>query len=238
MKPSFQRILLKMSGEILKGAETSGLAYPVVYSIASDIAAVHALGVEIGIVIGGGNFIRGGKAGGVTDRVSADHMGMLATVINGLALQDAMEKTGVPTRLMSAIQMNEICEPFIRRRAVRHLEKGRVVILSAGTGNPYFTTDTAAVLRALELRAEVLLKATKVDGVYAADPETVPDAVRYDVLGYRDVLAKELRVMDGAAVVLCMEYKLPIIVFNLQERGNVVKVVCGEKLGTLIKETP
>jgi uridylate kinase len=231
----FSRILLKLSGEALLGNRQYGVDPDVCASIASQVAAVRARGVEVGIVVGGGNIFRGlsGAAQGM-DRATGDYIGMLATVMNGLALQDAIERTETPTRVMSAIAMNEIAEPYIRRRAVRHLEKGRVVIFVAGTGNPYFTTDTAAALRAIEIGAEVLLKATKVDGVYDADPMTVPGARKYDRLEYTDLLRDQLKVLDGAAVSLCMENDLPIIVFDLNGPDNINRVVEGQTVGTLI----
>ena len=231
----YSRILLKLSGEALLGSRQYGVDPAVCASIASQVAAVRARGVEVGIVVGGGNIFRGLSAAAQgMDRATGDYIGMLATVMNGLALQDAIERTETPTRVMSAIAMNEIAEPYIRRRAVRHLEKGRVVIFVAGTGNPYFTTDTAAALRAIEIGAEVLLKATKVDGVYDADPMTVPGARKYDRLEYTDLLRDQLKVLDGAAVSLCMENDLPIIVFDLNGPDNINRVVEGQAVGTLI----
>ena len=231
----YGRILLKLSGEALLGSRSYGVDPLVCASIAGQVAAVRARGVEVGIVVGGGNIFRGLSAAAQgMDRATADYMGMLATVMNGLALQDAVERTETPTRVMSAIAMNDIAEPYIRRRAVRHLEKGRVVIFVAGTGNPYFTTDTAAALRAVEIGADVLLKATKVDGVYDADPMTVPGARRYDRLEYTDLLRDQLKVMDGAAVSLCMENDLPIVVFDLNGQDNIARVAFGEPVGTLI----
>jgi len=234
-RPQFSRILLKLSGEALLGNRTYGVDPEFCTFIARQVGAVHASGAEIGIVVGGGNIFRGlaASARGM-DRATGDYIGMLATVMNGLALQDAIERAGIPVRVMSAIAMNEIAEPYIRRRAVRHLEKGRVVIFVAGTGNPYFTTDTAAALRAVEIGASVLLKATKVDGVYDADPMTVPTARRYDHLAYADLLRDQLRVMDGAAVSLCMENDLPIVVFDLNQPDNIARVARGEAVGTLI----
>jgi uridylate kinase len=231
----FRRILLKLSGEILAGEARHGIDEGVMGALADEIREVHDLGVQIGIVTGGGNIFRGLAAStrGM-DRVGADYMGMLATVINGLALQHALEKRGLYTRVMSAIEMARVCEPYIRRRAVRHLEKGRVVILAAGTGNPYFTTDTAAALRAVEIGAEVILKATKVDGVYSADPLQHPEARRYDALTYTDVLTEQLKVLDATAVSLCMENSLPIIVFNLNEKDSIRNAALGEPVGTLI----
>jgi uridylate kinase len=233
--PRYRRILLKLSGEALLGDRSYGVDPAFCASVARQIAQVQSRGVEVGIVVGGGNIFRGlaASARGM-DRATGDYIGMLATVMNGLALQDAIERAGVPTRVMSAIAMNEIAEPYIRRRAVRHLEKGRVVIFVAGTGNPYFTTDTAAALRAVEIGAEVLLKATKVDGVYDADPMTVPDAHRYDRLEYADLLRDQLKVLDGAAVALCMENDLPIVVFDLNRPDNIARVTEGEQVGTLI----
>ena len=212
-----------------------GIHPPTLTQVAQEIADVHALGVELAVVIGGGNIFRGvaASASGM-DRASADYMGMLATVINGLALQDATEKLGIPTRVQTAIEMSQLAEPYIRRRAVRHLEKGRVVIFAAGTGNPYFTTDTAASLRAMEIHAEVILKATKVDGVYTADPKKDPTAVRYRTVSYLDVLKKNLGVMDSTAISLCMDNQLPIVVFNLHTRGNIQRVVMGDEIGTRV----
>jgi len=234
-RPRYARILLKLSGEALLGNRTYGVDPEFCAFIARQVGAVHASGVEVGIVVGGGNIFRGlaASARGM-DRATGDYIGMLATVMNGLALQDAVERAGFPVRVMSAIAMNEIAEPYIRRRAVRHLEKGRVVIFVAGTGNPYFTTDTAAALRAVEIGASVLLKATKVDGVYDADPMTVPTAHRYERLEYADLLRDQLRVMDAAAVSLCMENDLPIVVFDLNQPDNIARVARGEAVGTLI----
>jgi len=233
----YRRVLLKLSGEILAGGDQFGIAPERLGEIARELATVHESGVELGIVVGGGNIYRGlkGAATGM-DRVVGDHMGMLATVINSLALQDSLEKLGVITRVMSAIDMQRIAEPFIRRRAIRHLEKGRVVIVAAGTGNPYFTTDTAAALRAIEIGADVVLKATRVNGVYSADPEKVPDATMFDRVTYRDVLLKELKVMDSTAFQLCRENNLPIIVFNFNVPGNLKKLVDGQSIGTLVME--
>ncbi len=234
-RPPFGRILLKLSGEALLGEKPYGVDPAVCAFIARQVAEVRGRGVEVGIVVGGGNIFRGLSAAAQgMDRATGDYIGMLATVMNGLALQDAVERTGTQTRVMSAIAMNEIAEPYIRRRAVRHLEKGRVVIMVAGTGNPYFTTDTAAALRAVEIGAGVLMKATKVDGVYDADPMTVPGARRYDRLEYGDLLRDQLKVMDGAAVSLCMENDLPIIVFDLNGPENIARVAQGEAVGTLI----
>jgi len=235
----YARILLKLSGEALLGSRTYGVDPEFCAFIARQIGAVHATGVEVGIVVGGGNIFRGmAAAARGMDRATGDYIGMLATVMNGLALQDALEKAGVPTRVMTAIAMNEVAEPYIRRRAVRHLEKGRVAIFVAGTGNPYFTTDTAAALRAVEIGAQVLLKATKVDGVYDADPVTNPEARRYSVLSYADVLRDQLKVLDAAAVSLCMENDLPIVVFDLNAPDNITRVARGEPVGTIISGTP
>lgn len=233
--PRFKRILLKLSGEALMGDGKYGISPKVLQQIAGEVKEVIDLGVEVGIVIGGGNIFRGVSASTEgMDRASADYMGMLATVINSLALQDALEKSGVFTRVQSAIDMQQLAEPYIRRRAVRHLEKGRVVIFAAGTGNPYFTTDTAASLRAMEIHAEIILKATKVDGIYSADPHKDPTATRYKALTYLDVLKKNLKVMDSTAISLCMENELPIIVFDMGTRGNIMRVVMGEEVGTIV----
>lgn len=234
-KPIYNRILIKISGEVLAGTENFGICFDVVHTIAQDIKELHDLGIEIGIVLGGGNIFRGlaGSRGGI-DRVTGDHMGMLATVINALALQDALEKQGVYTRVMSAIQMNEFCEPYIRRRAIRHLEKGRVIIMTAGTGNPYFTTDTAAALRAIEIEAEVLFKGTKVDGIYDRDPVHHDNAIFFDRITHHEILTKNLRAMDSTAISLCQENKLPIQVFNIKLPKQIRNIVLGEKIGTLI----
>jgi uridylate kinase len=234
----YQRILLKLSGEALLGKLEYGVDPEVVAFVAEQVKAVTALGVQVGIVVGGGNIFRGMAAATATgmDRATADYIGMLATAMNGLALQDALERAGVPTRVMTAIDMNEVAEPYIRRRAVRHLEKGRVVVFVAGTGNPYFTTDTAAALRAVEIGAQVVLKATKVDGVYDKDPMKHPDAKRYPAITYGQVLVDGLRVLDAAAVSLCMENDLPIVVFDLDAHENILKAVRGEKVGTLISK--
>ena len=232
----YNRILLKLSGEALAGQQGYGIDPEVISTIASEIKDVVALGVEVALVIGGGNIFRGLAASSRgMDRASADYMGMLATVMNSLAMQDALESVGVNTRVQSAIEMQEIAEPYIRRRAVRHLEKGRVVIFGAGTGNPFFTTDTAASLRAIEIGAEIILKATKVDGVYNADPEKDKTAVKFDQLTYLDVLKQGLQVLDSTATSLCMDNELPILVFNLTTRGNIKRVVCGDKIGTIVK---
>ncbi|MGA3203822.1 MAG: UMP kinase [Bryobacteraceae bacterium] len=231
----YGRILLKLSGEVLAGEGSFGIDASRVAALASEVAEVARTGVQIGLVVGGGNFFRGVAAAAQNmDRVAADHMGMLATVINALALQDALEKQGVPTRVMTAIEMHEVAEPYIRRRAIRHLEKGRIVIFAAGTSNPYFSTDTAATLRGLEIHAEVVAKATRVDGVYDKDPLKSADAVRYAEISYSDVLAKNLRVMDASAVAMCRDNKLAIVVFNLNVRGNIMRMTMGEPIGTLI----
>ena len=232
----YRRILLKLSGEALAGEQGYGIDPDVINGIAAEIKEVSALGVEIAVVIGGGNIFRGLAASSKgMDRASADYMGMLATVMNSLAMQDALEKQGVVTRVQSAIDMQQIAEPYIRRRAVRHLEKGRVVIFSAGTGNPYFTTDTAASLRAMEINAEVILKATKVDGVYTADPKKDKNAVKLPTLTYLEVLQKGLQVMDATATSLCMDNNLPMIIFDMTQRDNIKKVVLGEKIGTIVR---
>ncbi len=233
----YQRILLKISGEALAGDQLYGISGDVVRFIAEEVREIHQLGVRIGMVIGGGNIFRGVEASAQgMDRSSADYMGMLATVINGLALQDALEKLGVDTRVQTAIEMREVAEPFIRRRALRHLEKGRVVIFVGGTGNPYFTTDTAAALRAMEITADVVFKATKVDGVYSADPKKDPTAKKFDELTYIEVLSRRLKVMDSTAISLCMDNGFPIVVFNLQEKGRLRQLVYGERVGTLVRE--
>ncbi|MDY0269819.1 UMP kinase [Trichloromonas sp.] len=235
-KPAYRRILLKLSGEALAGNQGYGIDPDVIVSIAEEIREVTALGTQVALVIGGGNIFRGVAAASKgMDRASADYMGMLATVMNSLAMQDALEKVGVATRVQSAIDMQQVAEPYIRRRAVRHLEKGRVVIFGAGTGNPYFTTDTAASLRAMEIGAEVILKATKVDGVYTADPAKDKDAVKFPSLTYLDVLKRGLQVMDATATSLCMDNHLPIVVFDLTCRGNIMRVVLGEAIGTIVK---
>ena len=235
LSPHYNRILLKLSGEALMGDQPYGIDPAVATRIAQDVAEIQALGVQTAIVIGGGNIFRGlaASARGM-DRSTGDYMGMLATVINALALQDALEHNGVPTRVLTAIEMRQVAEPFIRRRAVRHLEKGRVVVFAAGTGNPYFTTDTAAALRAMEMKAEVILKATKVDGIYTADPVKHSDATRYERITYLQVLQERLQVMDATAISLCMDNKLPILVFNLKTPGNIRRVVMGEAVGTIV----
>ncbi len=236
MKTSqYKRIMLKLSGEALAGKNGSGINTTVIQQIAKDVAEVHRHNVQLGIVIGGGNIFRGVAASAEgMDRASSDYMGMLATVINALALQDALEKENIPTRVQTAIEMAEIAEPYIRRRAMRHLEKNRVVIFGAGTGNPYFTTDTAAALRAMEINAEILMKATKVDGIYDKDPMKYPDAVRFDRISYIEVLQRGLQVMDMTAVSLCMDNKLPIMSFDMTVPGNIMKAVMGEKIGTIV----
>jgi uridylate kinase len=234
-KPAYERVLLKLSGESLLGSLLCGIDFGRAKAIAREIKEIHRLGVRVAIMIGGGNIFRGtnGTKAGM-DRASADQMGLLATVINGIALQDYLEKEGIPTRHVSAIEIKSIAEPFIRRRVLRHLEKGRVVVFSAGIGSPYFTTDTAAALRALEIKAQVILKATKVDGVYTADPMVDRTAKRFRSIGYLDVLNKGLKVMDATAISLCKDNDLPIIIFNLMGRGNIKKAVLGHKIGTLI----
>ena len=233
--PAYRRVLLKLSGEALMGEQPFGIDPAVADQIAKEVAEVQALGVETAVVIGGGNIFRG-QAGNVhgVDRATGDYMGMLATVINALALSDAIERQGVTTRVVTAIEMRAVAEPFIRRRALRHLEKGRVVLFGAGTGNPYFTTDTAAALRAMEIRAEVILKATKVDGVFTADPVLDPTATRVDSISYLQVLEKRLKVMDATAISLCMDNQLPIMVFNLRTPGNIRRAVLGEPVGSLV----
>ena len=235
MPPAYQRVLLKLSGEALMGEQQFGIDPGVTTQIAKDIQEIQQLGVQTAVVIGGGNLFRGlaASAKGM-DRATADYMGMLATVINALALQDALEHQGVPSRVASAIEMRAVAEPFIRRRAVRHLEKGRVVVFAAGTGNPYFTTDTAAALRAMEMKADVILKGTKVDGIYTADPMTHPEATKYEHVSYLTVLGEGLKVMDATAISLCMDNKLPIVVFNLRTQGNLRRVIMGEPIGTTV----
>lgn len=236
-KPKFKRILLKLSGEALMGQTQYGISPEVIGRMASDICGLLSLGVEIGLVIGGGNIFRGaGLAAEGLDRVTADHMGMLGTVINALAMQDALERHGAYARVMSAIKINQICEDYIRRRAVRHLEKGRVVIFAAGTGNPFFTTDSAASLRAVEIGADLLIKATKVDGVYSADPVKHPDAKRYLRLSYDEVLTRKLEVMDATAIVLCRDHRMPLRILNMNTHGALRRAVMGEDVGTLVEE--
>jgi uridylate kinase len=233
----YRRVLLKLSGEALMGTASFGIDPEVVRVLSDEIAAVHALGVELALVVGGGNIFRGVKAASAgMDRVSGDHMGMLATLINSLALQDQLEQRGIQTRVLSAIEIRQVAEPFIRRRAMRHLEKGRVIILAAGTGNPYFTTDSAAALRAMEVKAEVLLKATKVDGIYDADPLANPKARKFERISYREVLERGLKVMDSTAISLCMDNRLPIVVFNIREDGNIGRVIRGEPIGSVVTE--
>ncbi len=233
--PAFKRILLKLSGEALAAGQGFGVDNTRVHEIAAEISDVYKLGVQIAIVVGGGNFFRGvAEQAKEMDRVSADHMGMLATVINALALQDALEKQQVWTRVMSAIEMHEVAEPFIRRRAIRHMEKGRVVVFAAGTGNPYFSTDTAASLRAMEIHADAILKATKVDGIYTADPMKDKDATKFEKITYMDILRRGLKVMDTTAIAMCQENKLPIVVFDLNKHGNILRVVMGENVGSLV----
>jgi uridylate kinase len=233
--PKYERILLKLSGAVLAGEVGLGIDSARLESLAAEIAEVARAGVQLGLVVGGGNFFRGMDAAArKMDRVTADHMGMLATVINALALQDALERQEVATRVMTAIEMHEVAEPYIRRRAIRHLEKGRTVIFAAGTSNPYFSTDTAATLRALEVRAQIVAKATRVDGVYDRDPEKHPDAVLYPEISYHEVLSKSLRIMDASAVAMCRDNQLPILVFNLTASGNIMRMSMGEAIGTLI----
>ncbi len=236
-KPKYRRIMLKLSGEALAGERGFGLDHEVVQGIAQQIQEVVKLGTEVAVVVGGGNFWRGAKASAQgIDRATADYIGMLSTVMNALVLQDAFEKIGMETRVLTAIEMREVAEPYIRRRAIRHLEKGRVVIFGAGTGNPFFSTDTAAALRAIEVEAEIILKATKVDGVYEKDPVLDPQAKKFDDLKFIEVLNKRLGVMDSTATSLCMDNNIPIVVFNLNEFGNIKRIVMGEKIGTLVKE--
>jgi uridylate kinase len=234
-RPAYKRILLKLSGEALMGEQTYGIEPAVATQIAKDIAEIQGMGVETAIVIGGGNIFRGvaASARGM-DRATADYMGMLATVINALALQDALEQQDVVTRVVTAIEMRAVAEPFIRRRAIRHLEKGRVIVFGAGTGNPYFSTDTAAALRAMEIKADVIMKGTKVDGIYDADPMVKHDAVRYETISYQRVLEQGLKVMDSTAISLCMDNRLPIVVFNLRTPGNIKRAITGEPIGSLV----
>ena len=233
--PAYRRVLLKISGEALVGEQTFGIDVKVAHSVAEEIKQVHNLGVEVAVVVGGGNIFRGlSKSAGSMDRSAADYIGMLATVMNAVVLQDALERTGIQTRVLSAIDIPEMAEPFIRRRAIRHLEKGRIIIFAAGTGNPFFSTDSAAALRALEIKAEVILKATKVDGVYSADPMKDPTATRFDCITYLEVLEKQLKVMDASAISLCMDNNLPIVVFNMRKPGNIARVVTNDGIGTLV----
>ncbi|MEE8547694.1 MAG: UMP kinase [bacterium] len=232
----YKRVLLKISGEALLGSESFGLDLGELKTIAEEVAQVHKLGTQIAVVVGGGNIFRGaGEKQTKIERTTGDYMGMIATVINALAFQNMLEGAGVPTRVQSAIEMSQVAEPYIRRRAIRHLEKGRVVVFSAGTGNPFFTTDTAAALRAMEISAEILMKATKVDGVYSDDPLVNPEAEKFDTLTYEYVLEKRLKVMDSTAIALCMDNNMPIVVFNLKKRGNMIRAVKGEAVGTLVK---
>jgi uridylate kinase len=236
-EPRYRRVLLKISGEALMGGGSFGIDADVLDALSEELREVHRLGVELALVVGGGNIFRGVRAASAgMDRVSGDHMGMLATLINSLALQDALEKRGLTTRVLSALEIRQVAEMFIRRRALRHLEKGRIVILAAGTGNPYFTTDTAAALRAMEIKAEILMKATKVDGVYTSDPERDPKAELIRRIGYHEVLERGLRVMDTTAISLCMENRLPIVVFNIRRPGNIRRIVLGEDIGSIVME--
>ena len=236
MQPVYKRILLKLSGEALMGSQNYGIDTQVAEEVARELKTVYGLGVEIAIVVGGGNIFRGvSESAGNMNRAAADYIGMLATIMNAVVLQDALEKLEIQTRVMSAVDIPQLAEPFIRRRALRHLEKQRIVIFAAGTGNPYFTTDSAAALRALEIEADVIMKATKVDGIYTSDPVKDSTATRFDSISFRDVLEKQLRVMDASAISLCMDNNLPIIVFNMREHGNIVKAVCGDlTIGTLV----
>ena len=234
-KPAYRRILLKLSGESLQGPQGFGIDGQTIHEIAKELREDHKLGVQIAIMVGGGNIFRGARQKGFEiDRATGDYMGMLATVLNALALQDALEKVGVHTRVQSAIEMHQVCEPFIRRRATRHLEKSRVVIFAAGTGNPYFSTDTAAALRAMEIKADVILKATRVDGIYDADPEKVSDAKFFAEITYRDVLHQNLKVMDATAISLCMDNGMPIVIFNMHKPGNIRRAVLGERVGSTV----
>ena len=235
MQPKYKRILLKLSGESLAGSNTHGIDFDTVLKICEPIRECTRLGIEMGIVVGGGNFWRG-RSSGKMDRTRADHMGMLATTINALGVADALEQLGVPVRVQTAIEMRQIAEPYIRNRAVRHLEKGRVVVFGCGTGNPFFSTDTAAALRAAEIDADIIFKATMVDGVYDCDPKKNPDAVKYDTLTFMDVLNKNLQVMDSTAATLCKDNHIPILVFNIDRPQNIVSAACGESLGTIVKE--
>jgi len=237
--PAYKRVLLKLSGEALLGDQPYGIDPRMIQRVAAEVAEIAAMGVQLGLVIGGGNIFRGaGLAEAGMDRITGDHMGMLATVINALALQDALERRGATARVMSALSINQVCEDYIRRRAIRHMEKGRVVICAAGTGNPFFTTDTAASLRAIEIGADVLIKATKVDGVYTADPLQDPSAERYGRLSFDQVLTEKLSVMDATAIVMCRDNNLPLVVFNLNNEGDLVRLVAGETLGTSVVNEP
>jgi uridylate kinase len=233
-QPVYRRILLKLSGEALAGEKGFGIDNDVIGRIAAEITTLSRMGVQIGVVVGGGNFWRGRTSEGM-DRVTADHMGMLATAMNSLALQDALDRAGATTRVLSAIEMRQFCEPYIRARAVRHLEKGRIVVFACGTGNPYFTTDTAAALRAAEIEADIFFKATMCDGVYDKDPNKFGDAVKYETVGFDEILAKNLGVMDAAAASLCRDNKVPIGVFSLEDPGNILRMACGEPIGTIVK---
>jgi uridylate kinase len=235
-KPVYKRVVLKLSGEALQGRQSHGIDAEILISLAAQIVEIHRMGVQVALVLGGGNIFRGqsGTHNFKIERAVGDYMGMLATVINGLALQDAIEKKGIQTRVMTAIEMHQIAEPYIRRRAIRHLESGRIVIFVAGTGNPYFTTDTAAALRAMEISADAILKATKVDGVYTADPFKDKSARKFSQLKYLDVLKKSLKVMDATAISLCMDNRLPIVVFDLRKEGNIKRIILGEKIGTVV----
>ncbi|MCP3979068.1 MAG: UMP kinase [bacterium] len=233
----YRRVLLKLSGEALMGRQEFGISQDILASLSDELSEIHSMGVELALVVGGGNFFRGaaGNSEGM-DRVTADHMGMLATLINSLALQDVLERRGLVTRVLSALEIRQVAEPFLRRRALRHLERGRIIILAAGTGNPYFTTDSAAALRAMEIKADVLLKATKVDGIYTADPVKDPTATQLKQVKYLEVLEKGLKVMDSTAISLCMDNKLPIVVFNIKKPGNIRRIICGEEVGSTVSE--
>ncbi|GBE15927.1 MAG TPA: UMP kinase [Proteobacteria bacterium] len=234
-RPAYKRVILKLSGEALLGSRQAGLDFPEVKIIAGEVAEIHSMGVDVGVVIGGGNIFRGAvDSGSVIGRTTGDYMGMIATVINALAFQSTLENLGVPTRVQSAIGMSQVAEAYIRRKAIRHLEKGRVVIFAAGTGNPFFTTDTAAALRAMEVGADILMKATKVDGIYSQDPVTHPQAEKFDRLTYKEVMNRRLMVMDATAIALCMDNDMPIVVFNLKVRGTMIKAVLGEPVGTMV----
>ncbi len=236
-KPKYKRVLLKLSGEALAGENNYGIDAKVLENLAEEIKEIHDLGVEVAIVVGGGNIFRGVQGKDLQiDKATSDYMGMLATVINALALQSALEKKGIPTRVQTAIEMNQIAEPYIRRKAIRHLEKGRIVIFAAGTGNPFFTTDTAAALRAAEINADILLKATKVDGIYDKDPSKNKDAKKYTKISYKEALEKDLKVMDSTAFALCKEQKIPILVFSIKEKGNLKRAILGENVGTYVEE--
>ncbi len=234
-RPAYKRVILKLSGEALLGSRQAGLDFPEVKIIAGEVAEIHSMGVDVGVVIGGGNIFRGAvDSGSVIGRTTGDYMGMIATVINALAFQSTLENLGIPTRVQSAIGMSQVAEAYIRRKAIRHLEKGRVVIFAAGTGNPFFTTDTAAALRAMEVGADILMKATKVDGIYSQDPVTHPQAEKFDRLTYKEVMNRRLMVMDATAIALCMDNDMPIVVFNLKVRGTMIRAVLGEPVGTMV----